>query len=90
MFLQAVDIVLLSVKTTKELILFLVDIGIPRLVTIGHSLHIGLNLGQVFLHLNLLLFQMIPLRSPQNSIQVNRNKERGLTLVLSPARSPQS
>ena len=65
MLLQEINIVPLPVEVTEELVLLLVDIGIPRLVTLGHGLGIHLNLSQVLLHLVLFSFQMISLKYPK-------------------------
>ena len=44
-FLQGVDIGPLLVNSTKELVLFLVNIGVPCTVTIRHGLSIRFDLG---------------------------------------------
>ena len=87
--LQCVNVDSLPVELTKELVLFFVHICIPCMVTLSHSLSIRLDLGQVLLHLSLLLLQSVPLKIPKDQSK-DRNEGWGLTLVLSPAKRPQS
>ena len=74
----------------EELILLFVNIRVPCAITVRHSFGIGLYFGQVLFHLSLLSLQMISLRSDHRSVQFNWNEGWRLTLVLSPARRPQS
>ena len=80
----------LTIDSTKELVLFLVDIRVSRTVAIRHGLGIRLDLGQVLLHLVLLPLQTIPLKSRHESIRFKWNERWRPTLVLSPASKPQS
>ena len=74
---------------SEKFVLLLINIRIPHAIAVCHGLRICLNLGQILLHLSLLLLQMIPLKSTTS--QPNYwNEEWRLTLVLSLARSPQS
>ena len=66
MLLQCINVILLPIETTEELVLFFVDICIPCMVVLYHGLSICLDLSQVLLHLVLLLFQMISLKYPRD------------------------
>ena len=66
---QGVDVNTLMIDLTEKLVLFLVNIRVPRTVAIRHGLGIRLDLSQVLFHLVLLSFQMIPLRSNYGSVQ---------------------
>ena len=44
-FLQGIDVDPLTIDSAKELVLFLVDVGVPRPVAICHGLSIRLDLG---------------------------------------------
>ena len=86
---QTTPVIPLFVQITEEFVLLLINMGVPCPVTLSHGLSICLDFSQVLLHLVLLPFQTISLKSPKIN-QRNRNKGWGLTLVLSLARSPQS
>ena len=74
-FLQGVNIGPLAIDSTKELVLFFVNVGVPRSVAICHGLSICFDLGQILFHLVLLSLQPIPLRSDHASVQLNWNEE---------------
>ena len=78
---QCVDVDLLSIESTKELILFLINVCIPHTVAVCHGFGICLNLGQVFLHLALFPLQSISLQIPKRSAQ---EQERRMETYPSP------
>ena len=80
-FLQGVDIGLLSIDPTEELVLFFIDIRVPRMVAICHGLGIRFNLGQVFFHLALLALQPVSLEANHTSVQ---SRERRVEAYPSP------
>ena len=89
LILQCVNVDPLPVEAMEEFILLLVNICVPCTIAVHHGLSIHLDLGQILLHLGLLSLQTIPLKTTM--IQTDHwNKGWRLTLVLSPARRPQS
>ena len=90
LFLQSIDISPLPINSTKELVLFFVNVCVPGMIAICHSLHVHLDLSQVFLQLVLLLLETISLEVNHSSVQLLERRVETYPSPLSGQKTPES
>ena len=74
----------------EKLVLLLVDIRVPRTITVCHGLSICLDLSQVPLHLDLLSFQAISLEVNHGSAHLLEQRMETYSSPLSSQKTPKS